>query len=497
MAGSIVKVLDTDPSKCSSTLEAASLYELFSIDQAVKVDQFLKRIDETGIAIDWDFHLPTSSSCQLVFMSGAKYNGRLYATIQPPAHLDNAPCELNEPNSADQNKYLSAIVSASGVSSRTRSVEFLSELSKVNSELVNSQRELSLSKAMLEKVLETERGRSQQLASFYKAASEVVGATGIDSIVNTIVGAICEASGFGVEGAAIYLAQPDGRFVAQKSSFDNPKILEFVSNVSQEMIVSFSRMTPTLYEACRDSNKAIEALLYQLGVSSGLFVPLRSSRSKLGMVIVLFAEEAESTDEKVQLIEAFSAMAATAIHSEHMKEEMEALATTDGLTGLLNRRAFLSSLAGELKRAERRGQPLSVMIADVDHFKKVNDKYGHAAGDIVLTSLAMAIHEDVRTEDLVCRYGGEEFALALPDTPLDSALIVAERLRWHVSKTCVFYGDISIPLAISIGVYQVEPGTGIEQALLQADRALYEAKRAGRNRVVGSSATVSEQSKTL
>ena len=163
---------------------------------------------------------------------------------------------------------------------------------------------------------------------------------------------------------------------------------------------------------------------------------------------------------------------------------LERLATTDPLTGALNRRRFLEAGEQELRRAGRYGSPLSVLLFDVDHFKRINDNYGHAAGDEVLRRLVTATEETLREHDLICRYGGEEFALLLPETDAAAAKVAAERLRCVVQELKIQVETGIVRSTISIGGAQIDVhNDSLESALSRADAALYSAKDSGRNRV--------------
>ncbi len=166
-------------------------------------------------------------------------------------------------------------------------------------------------------------------------------------------------------------------------------------------------------------------------------------------------------------------------------EESRWMATTDALTGLLNRRAFLESTSREIARTRRYNDKLSVILLDVDHFKHINDRRGHASGDIVLTEIGSLLNKAVRTCDIVARWGGEEFVLVLPSTALDGAEQVAERIReiLETSKIKDANGD-HIPVTASFGVASYEGNETLEQVVDRADRAMYLAKSGGRNRVV-------------
>ncbi len=165
-----------------------------------------------------------------------------------------------------------------------------------------------------------------------------------------------------------------------------------------------------------------------------------------------------------------------------MEEKLRQLAHHDELTGLHNRRAFLEHLQEEIARAERYGNPLSLLFMDLDHFKKVNDRYGHDAGDEVLKAAAAEMREMLRETDFCGRMGGEEFAILLPETDGDGALNTAERLRGKISRTVVENEAGKISTTISIGIARKKEGERPDSLLKRADKALYAAKEAGRNR---------------
>lgn len=161
--------------------------------------------------------------------------------------------------------------------------------------------------------------------------------------------------------------------------------------------------------------------------------------------------------------------------------QLQELASTDGLTGLANRRAFADRLGTEVARAQRAGEPLSLLMFDVDHFKRLNDTLGHLEGDAALAMLSNVLTEGRRTTDLVARWGGEEFALLLPNTTHEAALVVAERLR-QVAELAELPGNCTI----SGGVATLPDHAHDERSLIAAcDDALYSAKEHGRNRVHG------------
>lgn len=167
------------------------------------------------------------------------------------------------------------------------------------------------------------------------------------------------------------------------------------------------------------------------------------------------------------------------------QQRLEVMAQQDSLTGIWNRRGIIEALEREHKRHVRIGHGLAVLMADADHFKRVNDSYGHPVGDEVLREICYRLSNDVRPYDSVGRYGGEEFLVVLPECDSEGALSTAERLRQCIARAPVSFGDISIQVTISIGVAAMDEMPDATPADLVdiSDRALYLAKRSGRNRV--------------
>lgn len=155
----------------------------------------------------------------------------------------------------------------------------------------------------------------------------------------------------------------------------------------------------------------------------------------------------------------------------------------DGLTGVHNKRYFVEQLDRELSRAARHRRPLTLVMCDIDHFKTVNDEYGHLAGDHVLKEVAQLAKRRLRPDDVIARYGGEELALILPETDLSGAIQIAEELREMIATTGFVFEDEDIDITISCGVAELETSWGSYDFVKAADERLYEAKRAGRNRV--------------
>jgi diguanylate cyclase (GGDEF)-like protein len=209
--------------------------------------------------------------------------------------------------------------------------------------------------------------------------------------------------------------------------------------------------------------------------------PLRAGQVSYGSMM-LFGEEFSSEDRMTAA--SLAGQAVVALEAARLHRIVSNQALVDGLTGLANRRSCEETLASELARAERFPGPLALIVADLDDFKEVNDRYGHQAGDGVLREFAALLTESVRDIDLACRWGGEEFLLVLPGTDLDGAARVAERIRQALRGRIVLSVDgepISVTASFGVAAYPV--CRSASQLFAAADGALYEAKRTGKNRV--------------
>lgn len=211
-------------------------------------------------------------------------------------------------------------------------------------------------------------------------------------------------------------------------------------------------------------------------------VPLTLEGRVIGCIVVAAPAPGTIAYEEARNIALLGALAATSLEIVWEMEEVSRRARTDALTGLYNRRAFDEQLERLLAHADRFGHSVSLILADVDHFKQVNDTWGHESGDTVLKSIARTFNEGVRAVDICARFGGEEIAVLLPETSLPGAAELADRLRKAVAAQPISAQGNPIRVTISCGVACYPDGVLTKEALFAAaDRALYEAKSAGRN----------------
>ncbi len=214
---------------------------------------------------------------------------------------------------------------------------------------------------------------------------------------------------------------------------------------------------------------------------------------------VIFLTGASTTEEKIKGLELgavdyvtkpfdvaeLRARVRASLRTKYLLDLLNKKAQIDGLTGLWNRTYMDQRLEAELSISTRQGTAFSCIMADVDHFKQINDNYGHACGDAALRTISQVFNENCRVEDIVCRYGGEEFAILLPGIESGGAITFAERLRSVVEQLSLLHDGQRVKLTCSFGVATIDPSIAATVSpVTLADQALYQAKRSGRNRVV-------------
>ncbi len=231
-------------------------------------------------------------------------------------------------------------------------------------------------------------------------------------------------------------------------------------------------------------------------IKTWLGVPLIYQNKSIGIITIESFELTRFTNDEVLLATTFANQASITLENARIFKETQDQAITDPLTGVYNRRGLFQIGDFEFQRARRINRPFSAMIFDIDYFKKVNDQFGHATGDQTLRNLAERCRIGSRAVDVIARYGGEEFVVLLPETNLESARMVAERLRQMIMKEPFATDSGLLPVTISIGVAETHESDTLKTVIERADAALYEAKRAGRNCVVVNKSTQSAADQT-
>ena len=216
-----------------------------------------------------------------------------------------------------------------------------------------------------------------------------------------------------------------------------------------------------------------------------LLIPFGENGADYTVVMVVESFATDAFDESLR--ESFTTLVrngSSAFEKAILHTKMRELATTDGLTKLMNHRTFQDKLHDSILHCHRYKRPLSLLLFDIDHFKNFNDTYGHQIGDLVLQKLSRALEASVRSTDMPARYGGEEFVVILPETDLDAAVQLAERIRQAISMVEILTETEKLHVTVSIGVAVLGPyATTQEQLIGASDTAMYLSKKDGRNRV--------------
>jgi diguanylate cyclase (GGDEF)-like protein len=213
-------------------------------------------------------------------------------------------------------------------------------------------------------------------------------------------------------------------------------------------------------------------------------VPLVVLDRVVGVVSMQSFQPNAYTPEQIRLLETIATQASIATHNARLYDQMKQMAITDPVTQLFTRRHFTFLGSSEVERALRYNRSLSVLMIDIDHFKKVNDTYGHSTGDSILHGVAKTCRAAMRATDIIGRWGGEEFVIVLPEADMDGAALIAERIRRMVAQSAITVGQHQILVTVSIGLAVLgDCCCSLDVLIDQADRAMYLAKADGRNKV--------------
>lgn len=257
-----------------------------------------------------------------------------------------------------------------------------------------------------------------------------------------------------------------------------------------------TKATVVVHNVSRDSlMKNVRNIISPLGIHSIVVIPIAFHKKIIGTLFLRTSRERQDfTEGEIKMCSAIANASANSLHNallfermEHKKLRLEKVSVTDYLTGIYNIRYFYQRLAEEFSRAERYNLPISCLMLDIDHFKRINDKYGHRTGDVVLREVAQLLKKLTRTSDLLARYGGEEFIMLLTQTSISDAMAKAEALRSFM-ELYKFQGLKSGNIRVSIGVASYPENTirKADDLITLADNSLYVAKKSGRNRIVAS-----------
>ncbi|HEY9791682.1 MAG TPA: sensor domain-containing diguanylate cyclase [Candidatus Obscuribacterales bacterium] len=319
----------------------------------------------------------------------------------------------------------------------------------------------------------------------YEISNAVRSSLDVQEVLQTAVSKIGET--FKLSRCLVIWPMPESdEFTVYEYHAENVvSVIDLFKTPAGETFVRRANEKTAPHDFCDESDQTPfdVQFLREFAFLSGMLVPLIYQDRNIGS---LFLQDCDMPREwsidNTALIGSVVDLVTVAIEHANMHEEKKRQAVTDGLTGIANRRHFNETLEKEFVRAKRYGNELSLVLVDMDYLKKVNDTYGHPAGDAAIRAIGSALSSSCRSVDLAARYGGEEFCLLLPDTGMSDAMNLAERVRRKIEQTHV-EGPTTITASIGVATFPshcTEPGGLLEAA----DQALYAAKQGGRNRVV-------------
>jgi diguanylate cyclase (GGDEF)-like protein len=346
--------------------------------------------------------------------------------------------------------------------------------------LFSTQASIALENARLYSL---ERRRAEQLEAINAVARQTTAVLDLDALLTVVCRLILEW--FRIDHVAVLLVEGDGLRVRAYEGTLTPNV-DMGTHLAPGVGLASQALAQGKSLIENDVTAVARYVPGFLETKSEMCVPLIFFGEKLGVLALDRASDNAFDQDEIQPLESVADICAAAIQNANNFERMKQLAYVDGLTGIFNRRYFEMRIAEELERAVRFLARMSVIMVDIDHFKRLNDEFGHLLGDEVLRVVSNLLKQQLRKVDMVCRYGGEEFAIIIPETTGANALVVAEKLRRHI-ESYPFPG-VPRPVTISCGVADYPShGSTRDELVAAADGALYQAKQAGRNRVMAAS----------
>jgi diguanylate cyclase (GGDEF)-like protein/PAS domain S-box-containing protein len=328
--------------------------------------------------------------------------------------------------------------------------------------------------------------RAREFSALHTATSVLLSTLELEPLLSQILDAATSAIPAAEKGTIHLVAKDTGQLEMRAFiGYTDPRIRKFANPGSRGYVVKAvqNHVPQLIHDVQTDPLVRYDGQIPEVrAIRSAVVAPLLLDQDVLGALSLEASAKSAFTADDLRVLVSFAATATAAIRNAQLHAEVQKLAITDVLTGLYNRRGFFELGRHEIERTRRFGHPLSTIWVDVDNFKHINDTYGHHIGDRVLKAVAECLRTNTRDVDILGRYGGDEFAILLPETDLLLAGNVAERLRHQVTLTSVTVDGAPVDVSVSIGVSKATEETNtLELLLKRSDAAMYAAKQAGGN----------------
>ncbi|HLT28864.1 MAG TPA: sensor domain-containing diguanylate cyclase [Myxococcaceae bacterium] len=341
----------------------------------------------------------------------------------------------------------------------------------------------------VERVMTYIRKSRDEKGRFFRAIQELNSAGNPEQVFRAVIDSTLQMAGLDFCAVTIASEEEGKRFHRVVRTSEEAKALEgrvFDDNAGLvSTVVRYGTPLPGRELRNMERQVIFDEKTQLRGLSALKIFPLQAGDRIMGTLVAGSREKPSLDEDTLRMIEVIAIQAAQAILRAQLFAQMETMATTDGLTGLVNHRTFQLRADELIAQARRYGRKCSIILTDIDHFKSVNDTYGHPTGDAVLRGVARLLRQQARDTDVVARYGGEEFCLVMPETDTEGARVIAERIREAVGAE-TFQTDMGpLKVTLSLGIATCADDSTEKQVLIDlADQCLYFAKRNGRNQTV-------------
>ena len=335
------------------------------------------------------------------------------------------------------------------------------------------------------RALDSANQRAQELSALQRATAALLSTLELEALLGQILDAAISAISAAERGSLHLVARDTGQLMIRATQgYTDPRIRKMRQSTQMDYIYRAvqERQPLLVHDAQADRQPKRDDIPELRAAESTIIAPLLLGDEVLGAISLDSFHRYAFRPADVDLLVSFAATATTAIQNAQLHAEVQKQAITDTLTGVYNRRGLFELGRREVERAHRFHRPLAAMLLDIDLFKNINDEHGHLTGDRVLANFSGRCFQELRQIDLLGRYGGDEFVALLPETDLESARLVAERIRSIVEKAFFAYGTSPVSVTTSVGVAEMdEKCADLESLIACADQALYAAKQSGRN----------------